>query len=173
MARHIFLTGEKRVGKSTLLQKVLAQYTGKVGGFFTVRTDAFLPDAHSVHLFCADDKPVPGASNLLFVCGVPDPHTPERFDHLGCRALAKCENCSLIVMDELGPHEANAALFHQTVLKRLDGDIPILGVLQAPAALFWPDITGHPEVKILEISEANREQEDIIESIFSVILNRQ
>lgn len=48
MARHIFLTGQKQVGKSTLLKKVLKQFHGEVGGFFTLRTDSFLKTAYSV-----------------------------------------------------------------------------------------------------------------------------
>ena len=65
-------------------------------------------------------------------------------------------------MDELGPHEASAVLFHETVLKLLDGSVPVLGVLQAPAELFWPEITGHPMVELIEVSEHNRDKEDII-----------
>ena len=83
--------------------------------------------------------------------------------------LAKSSCCSLIAIDELGPHEADAALFRQTVLKLLDGDIPILGVLQAPVEAFWPDIVHHPQVKILAITEANRDDEEILEGIISVI----
>ena len=38
MARHIFLTGKKQIGKSTLLQKILKNYQGTADGFLTVRT---------------------------------------------------------------------------------------------------------------------------------------
>ena len=34
MARHVFLTGEKGAGKSTVLKKVLLMYKGKAGDFF-------------------------------------------------------------------------------------------------------------------------------------------
>ena len=54
MARHVFLTGEKQIGKSTLLKKVLDNYAGEISGFFTVRTKAFLQKGYSVHLFCAE-----------------------------------------------------------------------------------------------------------------------
>ena len=40
-----------------------------------------------------------------------DEHTADTFDRLGCNILSMCSDCSLIVMDELGPHEADAALF--------------------------------------------------------------
>ena len=31
-----------------------------------------------------------------------------------------CSDCSLLIMDELGPHEAKAALFRQEILRILD-----------------------------------------------------
>jgi nucleoside-triphosphatase THEP1 len=112
---------------------------------------------------------IPNESNLLFVCGKADDRTRERFDVLGCAALAKCSARSLLVMDELGPHEAEAALFRQAVLKLLDGDIPILGVLQAPAERFWPEITHHPNVRMLEVTENDRDQKEIIDDIISFL----
>ena len=53
MVRHIFLTGEKQIGKSTILQKVLREYEKSVGGFYTVRTNEFLGNQYSVHLLKA------------------------------------------------------------------------------------------------------------------------
>lgn len=167
--RHVFLTGEKGVGKSTLLKKILRRYNGHTGGFFTVRTNAFLLGKSTVHLFRADEEPVPGGDNLLFVCGKADIRTPERFELLGCRALDGCSGCSLIVMDELGPHEAQAALFRQAVLRCLDGGVPVLGVLQAPAGAFWPDITGRPDVWVLELTRRDRGREELAERILSVL----
>ena len=169
MARHIFLTGEEQIGKSTLLKKVLDNYAGEISGFFTVRTSAFLQNGYSVHLFCTGEPAIPDESNLLVVCGKADDRTRERFDALGCAALAKCSARSLLVMDELGPHEAEAALFRQAVLNLLDGDIPILGVLQAPAERFWPEITHHPYVRMMEVTQKERAHKDIIDHIFTLL----
>ena len=38
MTHHVFLTGAKQVGKSTLLKKHYARFDGQIGGFFTLRT---------------------------------------------------------------------------------------------------------------------------------------
>ena len=169
MARHVFLTGEKQIGKSTFLRKILNRYTDNIGGFLTVRTNAFLGDQYSVHIFCIGEKLIPNENNLLFICQKADEHISERFDRLGCEILKKCSGCSLIIMDELGPHEAKAALFHKAVLQLLDGDTPVLGVLQASAESFWPDVTTHPKVRLFQITKQNREQEHIIESMISII----
>ena len=165
MTRHFFLTGEKQVGKSTLLQKILNDWPGTAGGFRTVRTNAWLGSQYSVHLFGIGEPAVPNRENLLFVCGRPDPQMEERFDRLGGSALERSAGCSLLVMDELGPHEAAAAAFRQAVSLRLDGEIPILGVLQAPAEAFWPEVTAHPAVRVGEVTRENRDQAELAEGI--------
>lgn len=38
MTQHIFLTGKKHIGKSTLIQKILDDYKKTADGFLTVRT---------------------------------------------------------------------------------------------------------------------------------------
>lgn len=165
MTKHLFLTGEKGVGKSTLLQKALGGYQGRVGGFRTLRTDAYCPGSGSVHLFGPGEEAVPSADNLLFVCGGSQGDTPERFDRLGCRALQRSAGCSLLVLDELGPHEAQAGAFRRAVLAQLDGDIPVLGVLQAPAGAFWPEILRYPQAALLEVTRQNRDGGKLVELI--------
>ena len=80
---HLFFTGRKGVGKSTLVR---AAIEGKrVGGFFTKRVEGLL-ERPSVHLLRAGTADVPSAENLLFCCGGAD---MQQFDKLGCGALAR------------------------------------------------------------------------------------
>jgi len=168
MAHHIFLTGEKQVGKSTLLKRVLSGHKGLVGGFLTVRTDMFLKDGWSVHMFGFHDEKTPDENNLLFVCGREDEKRKERFNRLGCEILSRDEKCPLLIMDELGPKEADAALFRRAVLRSVDRCPHILGVLQAPCESFWPEIVKNPTVEIIEITKENREDERLAEYISMV-----
>lgn len=157
MARHIFLTGEKRVGKSTLIQNYLRQFDGKVGGFRTVRTHAFLGDRYSVHLVRPDGEEYT-ADNLLFLCPPPrDDSTAARFERLGCAALEDAAGCDLILMDELGPTEVRAENFQRAVLRALDGEIPIIGVLQKAGSPFLEKIKQHPNVDVIEVTMENRD----------------
>ncbi|MGN1368241.1 MAG: nucleoside-triphosphatase [Aristaeellaceae bacterium] len=167
MARHIFLTGDRQIGKSTLLKKVLHAYHGKIGGFVTQKTTEFMGPDCSVHIFGLDEAQVFSPGNFLFICGKPNQHACERFDSLGCDALLRCADCSLIVMDELGRHEANAARFRSAVLEKLNGDTPILGVLQSPAEALWPEIVQHPKARILEITSGNRDWPGLADGILS------
>ena len=156
MARHIFLTGEKRVGKSTLIRNYLNQFPGKVGGFRTVRTDEVY-GRFAVHLLkggasCGDE-------NLLFFCPPPkdDREVVARFEALGCAALEDAAEYDLILMDELGPTEVQAEGFRNRVLEVLNGDVPVIGVLQKAESDFLKQIAAHPKVDIVEVTMENRD----------------
>ena len=149
MTGHLFLTGPKGVGKSTLIRSLLAEESGPLGGFFTVKHEG------GVYLLPAARECAFTPENLLFRCG--HGGDPRRFDELGCAALADTAGCRLLVMDELGPHEAEAARFQAAVFRTLDGDIPIIGVLQQAESEFLDRIARHPRVTVLTVSAENRD----------------
>ena len=118
---HLFLTGRKGVGKSTLLRAVLE---GKrLGGFFTRRITGIF-ERPSIHLLRAAEGQQPSPENLVCLCGE---RRTDLFDRLGPAALADAADCDVIVMDELGPSEAAALEFQKAVLAALDGDKPVCG----------------------------------------------
>lgn len=145
---HLFLTGQKGAGKSTLIRGLLAEETGRLGGFFTVRHEG------GVYLLPAAKERTFTPESLLFRCG--HGGDPARFDDLGCAALADSAGCRLLVMDELGPHEEAALRFQAAVFRTLDGSTPILGVLQQAQSQFLDRIARHPRVTVLTVTEENR-----------------
>lgn len=149
MTGHLFLTGPKGVGKSTLIRGLLAEESGPLGGFFTVKHEG------GVYLLPAARERAFTSENFLFRCG--HGSDPARFDDLGCAALADTAGCRLLVMDELGPHEAEAVRFQTAVFRALDGEIPILGVLQQTESEFLQRIAHHPRVTVLTVSVENRD----------------
>ncbi len=154
---HVFLTGPKQVGKSTLLNAILASFSGKLGGFRTVRLHSYLPGHYTVHLFSPHEEPKPTEENLLFVCGKPGADTIDRFERLGCAALRSSVEADLLLMDELGPHETEAAGFQEAVWNAVEGEIPVLGVLQEADSAFLKKIARHPNVFLLHVTEENRD----------------
>lgn len=157
MEKHVFLTGEKGVGKSTLIRRILEQGKRSYGGFFTVRTDKVYGGRYSVHLIEAGRGDGPSEENLLFFCDVPDEiNREEQFNTLGCKALQNAAGAGLIIMDELGTHEVNAAEFCSAVMRILDGDVPVLGVLQKADSPFLEKVANHPKVQLIEVTKENR-----------------
>lgn len=159
MKKHVFLTGDKGVGKSTLIRRLLEQEKRSLGGFFTVRMDKVYGGQYSVHLIRAGGEDTPSEENLLFFCGIPDKiNKKERFNTLGCSALKNAAVAELIIMDELGPNEGNAIEFCSAVMKVLDGDVPVLGVLQKADSPFLKAVADHPKVQVIEVTKENREE---------------
>ena len=66
MTQHIFLTGKKHIGKSTLIQKILDDYKKTADGFLTVRTKNYLKDQYSVHMYHLKEKELPNESNCFY-----------------------------------------------------------------------------------------------------------
>ncbi len=152
---HLFLTGPRGAGKSTLLNAVAEAFSGKTGGFRTVQLNTYLPDTYTVHMFLPGRAQAPSQENLLFVCGRKKDDA-DRFDRLGCQALT--QKADLLLMDELGPHEAEAAAFQKAVLTALEGDTPVLGVLQEGEYPFGETIAGHKNVALIRLTEENRQE---------------
>lgn len=149
MSRHLFLTGPKGVGKSTLIRGLLAEESGRPGGFFTVKHEG------GVYLLPAVGERTFTRENFLFRCG--HGGDPGRFDRLGCAALEDTAGCALLVMDELGPHEAEARQFQAAVFRVLEGELPVIGVLQQAESDFLDRIARHPQVTVLTVSPENRD----------------
>ena len=148
---HLFLTGQRGVGKSTLLRCLLE---GKrPGGFLTLRVEGVLARP-SIHLLRAASAERPAPENLVCFCGE---QRPERFDLLGVAALADTADCQVIVMDELGPAEAAAQHFQAAVLAALDGEKPVCGVLQQADSAFLRRVAAHPRVRVVTVTEENRD----------------
>lgn len=159
MKQHLFLTGEKGIGKSTLIQTWLSQYQGQVGGFLTCKQMGIQEGKVSVHLLTLGQDMVPSIHNLLFLCGEQNhQETIKRFHTVGCQALEFKTKPDLIIMDELGPHEESAVYFTKKVMSILDGSIPVLGVVQKAASNFLLHVATHPKVKIQEVTVENRNQ---------------
>lgn len=155
--KHIFYTGPRGIGKSTLLQKHLAQFQGVFAGFRTVKVPC--GESFSVHMLPVDKKEMPTEENFLFCRDEKRAYEKNalRFDVLGCRLLTNIEGAELIVMDELGSAESAAKAFQGRVLALLDGEIPILGVLQEGKSAFQQRVATHPNVELIYVTEENRD----------------
>ena len=158
--QHIVLWGQRGVGKSTLARRLLEDWSGPVRGFVT---RASLPDAdgfRSIYLHAADDPtPMEQACNRIGRTNRTE-HTmwPEVFDGLGVELL-RAEPGSLILMDELGFLEQDAAVFRRQILRCLDGSIPVLAVIKHKTHIpFLQEIRSHPRVQLYQVTEENRDE---------------
>ena len=159
--KHIFLTGEIQVGKSTVIQNTLSLLTIKYGGFCTFfGNDRYEPE-HCLYINEASGSRSISRENAVAyfsASGAPQP-LPERFDALGTKYLAEAAaNAKLIIMDECGNLERDAILFQDEILHILDGNTPVLGVLKLSASGWADKIRFHPSVNLITVDKANRDE---------------
>ncbi len=157
---HIFLTGDVQVGKSTVIDKVLSQFGGKVGGFRT----AFGADRNEadrwLYMWDAAEEPVLDDAHgvVRFIARKPQIFL-SRFNEIGGTALRRAQNeqTALILMDECGRFEGAAEYFQAELFAALKGDIPVLGVVRQGYGGWLDKIRSHPNVTLLTVTEENRD----------------
>ena len=167
---HIFLTGEKQVGKSTLVSAVLAATKLKYSGLRSI-SDFDENNDRNVYLIPAS-KDSAETQALVGVCShhhITQRH-PEVFDDVGCRLLDFRPGTELVVIDEIGNMECDAIRYSERILSLLDRtDLRILGVLQKMARTdLAAAIRQHPNVRMIEVTPENR---DNLVLVLSELLN--
>lgn len=80
----------------------------------------------------------------------------QAFDIHGSRILESAGKCDFIVMDELGTLESEALVFQDALMRRIDGDVPVLGVLKDSPSPLLDKIRAHPKVTVREVTIDNR-----------------
>ncbi len=154
---HVFLTGEKQIGKSRALNRVSEAMGRPLFGFRT----RFLTrerGSSSLYMVPAADPDALLEEHIVAELREGRMHAlTERFDTWGVSLLRKARRHpeGLILMDECGHLEKQAAVFQREILACLDGDIPVLGVLRQGQA--WHEfIRRHPRVRVITVTEENR-----------------
>ena len=161
MKRHLLICGERGVGKSTLIRRLLAENRREVGGFVTRRlTTADENGFFPIHLYPASQREEERRNEKANLVGTCDSRSsirhPEVFDGLGVRLIESAPRGGLILMDELGFLENDAAAFQAAVLRALDGDTPVLAAVKPKDTPFLRAVRGHRNAELVFIDAENR-----------------
>lgn len=158
---HALIVGDRGVGKSTLLRRVLLELGQPVFGFETKK------------------EPVPGADGsdaqiFLYLTGEPRQQTrdnrvgycrggrvtavPGAFDHFAPALLRPVPEGAVIRFDELGFLESGETGFCGAVLARLEGGVPVMAAVKERDTPFLQAVRGHPQCRSFLITRENRER---------------
>lgn len=151
----IFLTGEKQIGKSTVLRRTVELLGAVPGGFYTRYWETEAGRSLRLCTPWAQDSTVQDEV-ACWENGRPVPRV-ERFDALGARRVRSCPEADFLIMDELGFLEADAVEFRRAVLDTLDGERPVLGVIRKGLPGWTADVARHPGVELITVTEENRD----------------
>jgi len=156
---HIFLTGERQVGKTTIIRDFLAKTGLTADGLMTFWETG---DDIGGRLYISPfSSGLPPEEKYLIVDrdkrnrGLPE-EVARVFDVHGCEILAASGKRDVLVMDELGFFESKATGFHECVMRFLSGDVPVLGVVKPMQTEFLDGIRSHPNVEVWEVTVENR-----------------
>lgn len=176
--KHLFITGKIQTGKSTTINRALENHDLIVGGYRTVSSLRDRDYDSYVHLLRVDKyEPLAPHNRALYrqvIYGRTYFYINNRiYNEKGASLLRNLpEKCQLILMDEIGKREKHCPKFRQAVLDTLNGDIPVLGVVQIRPDDFLDQIRNHPKVELITLTEENREMVlDYINEYLSKITN--
>ena len=160
--RHILISGERGVGKSTLIQRLLEACPRPRYGFVTKMRPAGPDGFRPIYIHPAGQLPgewVFGEENCIGVCDSRT-HRPnlEVFDGLGVRYVRAARPGGILVMDELGFFEARAEAFTAAVLEALSGDVPVIAAVKSRRDVACLNaVLSQPRAEVFYITPENRE----------------
>jgi len=158
--KNIFITGSIKIGKSSVINKVLEQLGEiKLGGFKTtpifengLRKGFALESFHGQKQIFAHTNL---DSNMKFNVYRYDVSV---FENFGTQLLENgLKNSELIVMDEIGMMEKNTVQYKKHIMKCLGAHQQVLGAFQKRAEWFSDILSKRSDTKIFFITEENRE----------------
>ena len=160
LRRHLFLTGDKQVGKSTLLRRLIEAKQLDCAGF---ETQAFYLNGERRGFTLHGRVPMPPYQNDCICCARIEekrsvPVLPV-FEENGVLILQKslASPSPYLLMDELGKLERQADGFLAQVEACLDSDKRVLGVLQKCDAAHVARIARREDVTLLTVTPENRQ----------------
>lgn len=162
MYKNIFITGNIKVGKSTLLNHVIKRLKGRFSGFKTLPTMiGELRSGFVIVPWTHNEKQLPDQYIAKHLADGNWVIFPNIFDTIGSKILEDCldEKPNLIIMDELGFFESNSPIFQNKIIQCLDSPIPVLGVIKPMDNIFLNSIRNRKDVLVLEIDKDNRSEQ--------------
>ncbi len=164
MGSTILLAGVPGVGKTTLIQRVLARWAGPAGGFYTeeMREHGQRVGFRLVTLAGASVTLAHTPSPAL---PLPGRHRVGRYvvdvaalDRVGVEAIRRAVAAGhLVVVDEIGKMELFSQAFRAAVLEAIASAAPVLGTIMLRPHPWADALKARPEVQVVTVTRENRD----------------
>lgn len=165
---HALIVGDRGVGKSTLISRVLKELNCPVFGFETKKEEQL-------------EDPLRGCPIYIYDAGKPHTRTPDNligyhkeqnpaemtaaFDRYAPKLMAPVPENTVVELDEVGFLEAKSEAFCQAVLHLLEGSRPVIAAVKNKEIPFLQAIREHPNARCFSITAENRDvlYEEVLE----------
>lgn len=155
----ILLCGDINSGKSTMIEKLVADTGETPRGYITVRRPALGDGKSYVYLYDISSPPenIADAQVIMTISDAGIERHPEYMDSLAAAWLGEIPEGSLVVMDEIGTLESAAPLFQRAVMRILSGDYRVFAAVKAQNTDFLRAVRRHPDCELYIVTPENRD----------------
>ena len=159
MRPHILLTGKPRVGKTTLLKQII-QDLKSCGGFYT---EEIIEDGRRIGFKI---KTLDGKEGILAKEDLKSRYrlgkyriNLEDLEKIGIETIENALNDKeIVVIDEIGKMELFSQAFKDIVLKALDSDKRVIGVIHRGRLRFLNAIKSRKDVLVFKVNLDNHKE---------------
>ena len=157
---HALIVGDRGVGKSTLIRRILKELNRPVWGVETKKEEQL-------------EEPLRGCPIYIYDAGKPHSQTAENligyhrdtdfnsftaaFDRHAPMLMGNVPEDAIVELDEIGFLEAKSENFCQAVLHLLDGNRPVIAAVKNRDLPFLNRIREHPKARCFSITPENRD----------------
>ena len=165
---NILLTGKPRIGKTTIIKKVVKDLKG-VGGFYTEEIrDGYRKGFRIITL--------DGREGVLAHMGIKSRYRVGKYgvniedlENIAVKSVEESLDKDIIVIDEIGKMEIFSEKFRNTLEKALDTG-KVLGTIMKKSNYFADKVKSRKDVEIIPVEESNR---DMLVREIKEILNQK
>jgi len=159
--RLILLIGPPRVGKTTVVQKVMARSKYRFRGFFTLADNRHSrPRSFTLVAVDGRNRFVPEPDRFLLRPTELEGVSTFSFEELETRGLEALDGSAavhdVVVIDELGALQLHSAAFRQRCTTLLDSTTVVLATAVSTGSSFLDDLRRRPDCRIFDVSVDNR-----------------
>lgn len=157
---HALIVGDRGVGKSTLICRVLKELNRPVFGFETKKEESLEDPAKGcpIYIYNAGKTHSQTAENLIGYHKEKNFETvTAAFDRYAPKLMERVPEDAVVELDEIGFLEAKSESFCQAVLHLLDGDRPVIAAVKNRNIPFLNQIREHPKARCFFITPENRD----------------
>jgi nucleoside-triphosphatase len=157
---HALIVGDRGVGKSTLIRRVLKELNRPVWGFETKKEEQ------------AEDA-IRGCPIYIYDAGKPHVRSPgtligyhreqntaaitDAFERYAPKLLLTVPENAVVELDEIGFLEARSETFCRAVMRLLDGSRPVIAAVKNKDIPFLRSLRSHPNARCFYITPENRD----------------
>ena len=157
---HALIVGDRGVGKSTLIHRVLKELNRPVFGFETKKEEQLEDSIRGcpIYIYDAGKPHIRTPENLIGYHKEGDvPAITAAFDRYAPSLMGPIPENTVVELDEIGFLEAKSDAFCQAVLHLLEGKNPVIAAVKNREHPFLDAVRNHPNARCFYITAENRD----------------